>query len=232
MEKVDKVLTMPLIPLRGLSVFPYMVLHFDVGREKSVKALEEAMINDQKIFLTTQIDIDVDLPTSEDFYKIGTICKIKQMLKLPGDTIRVLVEGLSRGRVEEIIEEEPFFRAHITKFDEDQSKDREIEALMRSCLAAFEKYINVSNRTSPDSLLSVSSIEEPGRFADSLASHMALKIEQKQDIIEAIEPKRRLEVIYSILLSEIEIMEVEKEINERLESKSIKCKKSTTSENK
>lgn len=225
MEKVDKVLTMPLIPLRGLSVFPYMVLHFDVGREKSVKALEEAMINDQKIFLTTQIDIDVDLPTSEDFYKIGTICKIKQMLKLPGDTIRVLVEGLSRGRVEEIIEEEPFFRAHITKFDEDQSKDREIEALMRSCLAAFEKYINVSNRTSPDSLLSVSSIEEPGRFADSLASHMALKIEQKQDIIEAIEPKRRLEVIYSILLSEIEIMEVEKEINEKVRKQINKMQK-------
>lgn len=225
MEKVDKVLTMPLIPLRGLSVFPYMVLHFDVGREKSVKALEEAMINDQKIFLTTQLDIDIDLPTSEDFYKIGTICKIKQMLKLPGDTIRVLVEGLSRGRVEEIIEEEPFFRANITKFEEDQSKDREIEALMRSCLAAFEKYINVSNRTSPDSLLSVSSIEEPGRFADSLASHMALKIEQKQDIIEAIEPKRRLEVIYSILLSEIEIMEVEKEINEKVRKQINKMQK-------
>lgn len=225
MEKVDKVLTMPLIPLRGLSVFPYMVLHFDVGREKSVKALEEAMINDQKIFLTTQLDIDIDLPTSEDFYKIGTICKIKQMLKLPGDTIRVLVEGLSRGRVEEIIEEEPFFRANITKFEEDQSKDREIEALMRSCLAAFEKYINVSNRTSPDSLLSVSSIEEPGRFADSLASHMTLKIEQKQDIIEAIEPKRRLEVIYSILLSEIEIMEVEKEINEKVRKQINKMQK-------
>lgn len=225
MEKVEKVLTMPLIPLRGLSVFPYMVLHFDVGREKSVKALEEAMINDQKIFLTTQIDIDVDLPTSEDFYKIGTICKIKQMLKLPGDTIRVLVEGLSRGRVESLIEEEPFFRATITKFEEDQNKDRETEALMRSCLASFEKYINVSNRISPDVLLSVSSIEEPGRFADLLASNMVLKIEQKQDIIEAIEPKKRLEVIYSILLSEIEIMEVEKQINEKVRKQINKLQK-------
>lgn len=225
MEKMEKVLVMPLIPLRGLSVFPYMVLHFDVGREKSVKALEEAMINDQKIFLTTQIDIDVDLPTSEDFYKIGTICKIKQMLKLPGDTIRVLVEGLSRGRVEALIEEEPFFKAEIVKFEEDESKDRETEALMRSCLAAFEKYINVSNRTSPDSLLSVSTIEEPGRFADSLASHMVLKIEQKQEIIEAIEPKKRLEVIYSILLSEIEIMEVEKEINEKVRKQINKLQK-------
>ncbi len=225
MEKTEKMLVMPLIPLRGLSVFPYMVLHFDVGREKSVKALEEAMINDQKIFLTTQIDIDVDLPTSEDFYKIGTICKIKQMLKLPGDTIRVLVEGLSRGRVEALIEEEPFFKAEIVKFEEDENKDRETEALMRSCLAAFEKYINVSNRTSPDSLLSVSSIEEPGRFADSLASHMVLKIEQKQEIIEAVEPKKRLEVIYSILLSEIEIMEVEKQINEKVRKQINKLQK-------
>lgn len=225
MEKVEKMLTMPLIPLRGLSVFPYMVLHFDVGREKSVKALEEAMINDQKIFLTTQIDIDVDLPTSEDFYKIGTICKIKQMLKLPGDTIRVLVEGLSRGHVESLIEEEPFFRANIIKYEEDQNKDRETEALMRSCLASFEKYINVSNRISPDVLLSVSSIEEPGRFADLLASNMVLKIEQKQDIIEAIEPKKRLEVIYSILLSEIEIMEVEKQINEKVRKQINKLQK-------
>lgn len=225
MEKVDKMLTMPLIPLRGLSVFPYMVLHFDVGREKSVKALEEAMINDQKIFLTTQIDIDVDLPTAEDFYKIGTICKIKQMLKLPGDTIRVLVEGLSRGRVETLIEEEPFFRATVTKFEEDLSKDKEAEALMRSCLASFEKYINVSNRISPDVLLSVSSIDEPGRFADILASNMVLKIEQKQEIIESIEPKKRLEVIYSILLSEIEIMEVEKQINEKVRKQINKLQK-------
>lgn len=225
MEKADKTLVMPLIPLRGLSVFPYMVLHFDVGREKSVKALEEAMINDQKIFLSTQIDIDVDLPTAEDFYKIGTICKIKQMLKLPGDTIRVLVEGLSRGRVESIIEEEPFFRAHIVKFEEETTKDKEAEALMRSCLASFEKYINVSNRISPDVLLAVSSIEEPGRFADILASNMVLKIEQKQEIIEAIEPKKRLEAIYSILLSEIEIMEVEKQINEKVRKQINKLQK-------
>ncbi len=225
MEKVEKVLNMPLIPLRGLSVFPYMVLHFDVGREKSVKALEEAMINDQKIFLTTQIDIDVDLPTAEDFYKIGTICKIKQMLKLPGDTIRVLVEGLSRGRVETLIDEEPFFRASIIKFEEDETKDREAEALMRSCLSSFEKYITVSNRVSPDVLLSVSNIEEPGRFADILASNMILKIEQKQEIIEAIEPKKRLEVIYSILLNEIEIMEVEKDINEKVRKQINKLQK-------
>lgn len=216
METNDKIMSMPLIPLRGLSVFPYMVLHFDVGREKSIKALEEAMIYDQKIFLTTQRDIDVDLPSTEDFYEIGTICKIKQMLKLPGDAIRVLVEGVSRGRVEAVIFEEPYFKARILKIEEDTSRDRETEALMRSCLTAFEKYIAVSNRVSPEVMLSMTTIEEPGRFADVLASNMVLKTEQKQEILEAIEPKKRLTAIYGILLSEIEIMEVEKQINEKV----------------
>ncbi|SCZ78913.1 endopeptidase La [Acidaminobacter hydrogenoformans] len=225
METNDKILSMPLIPLRGLSVFPYMVLHFDVGREKSIKALEEAMIYDQKIFLTTQRDIDVDLPSTEDFYEIGTICKIKQMLKLPGDAIRVLVEGVSRGKVEGIIFEEPYFKARIMKIEEDTTRDRETEALIRSCLTAFEKYIAVSNRVSPEVMLSMTTIEEPGRFADVLASNMVLKTEQKQEILEAVEPKKRLTAIYSILLSEIEIMEVEKQINEKVRKQINKMQK-------
>ena len=225
METNDKIMSMPLIPLRGLSVFPYMVLHFDVGREKSIKALEEAMIYDQKIFLTTQRDIDVDLPSTEDFYEIGTICKIKQMLKLPGDAIRVLVEGVSRGKVEGIIFEEPYFKARILKMEEDISRDRETEALMRSCLTAFEKYIAVSNRVSPEVMLSMTTIEEPGRFADVLASNMVLKTEQKQEILEAVEPKKRLTAIYAILLSEIEIMEVEKQINEKVRKQINKMQK-------
>jgi len=225
METNDKIMSMPLIPLRGLSVFPYMVLHFDVGREKSIKALEEAMIYDQKIFLTTQRDIDVDLPSTEDFYEIGTICKIKQMLKLPGDAIRVLVEGVSRGKVEAIIFEEPYFKARILKIEEDISRDRETEALMRSCLTAFEKYIAVSNRVSPEVMLSMTTIEEPGRFADVLASNMVLKTEQKQEILEAVEPKKRLTAIYAILLSEIEIMEVEKQINEKVRKQINKMQK-------
>ncbi len=215
-QEIKKFVEMPLIPLRGLSVFPYMVLHFDVGRDRSIKALEEAMIKDQKIFLTTQMDIDVDLPEEGDFYNIGTICKIKQMLKLPGDAIRVLVEGLSRAKIEEILTEEPYFKASIQVFDEEDDKDKETEALMRACVNAFERYISVSNRVSPDIMVSVSTIEQPGRFADTLASHMVLKTEQKQHIIEAVTPKERLEVIYEMLLSEIEILEVEKDINDKV----------------
>ena len=119
MENEKKNINIPLIPLRGLSIFPYMVLHFDVGRKKSIKALEAAMAKDQRIFLTTQFDIDNDSPESTEFYKVGTICKIKQMLKLPGDAIRVLVEGLQRAHVDEIVDENPFFRVEVTLFEDE-----------------------------------------------------------------------------------------------------------------
>ncbi len=176
------------------------------------------MIKDQKIFLTTQMDIDVDLPEEGDFYEIGTICKIKQMLKLPGDAIRVLVEGLSRAKIAEVLHDEPYFKASIQVFDEEDVKDKETEALMRACVNAFERYISVSNRVSPDVMVSVSTIEQPGRFADTMASHMVLKTDQKQQIIEAVTAKERLEVIYEMLLSEIEILEVEKDINDKVRS--------------
>ncbi|MBN2898159.1 MAG: endopeptidase La [Clostridia bacterium] len=211
------IVEMPLIPLRGLSVFPHMVLHFDVGREKSIKALEEAMIIDQKIFLTSQKDMDVDSPTEEDFYEFGTVCKIKQMLKLPGDAIRVLVEGISRGKINQIIFDEPYFRAEVTKFEEEIiENDPEVEALKRGCLAAFEKYVAIGNKVSPDILISVSTITEMSRFVDVLASNVTLKLEQKQQLIETISVKERLEILYSLLLSEIEILEVEKQINDKV----------------
>ncbi len=216
-ENKAKNIELPLIPLRGLSVFPYMVLHFDVGRDRSIKALEEAMVNDQIIFLTTQKEIDVEIPTPEDFYEVGTVCKIKQMLKLPGDAIRVLVEGIYRGKIVEVLEEDPYFKVEIEKYivDEEQN-DKELEALMRAVLGAFDDYISVSTKISPEVLLSVSTIEEPGRLADVIASHMILKTEQKQEILEAFDPKDRLEVLYRMLLKEIEILEVEKEINTKV----------------
>ncbi len=208
---------MPLIPLRGLSVFPYMVLHFDIGRKRSIRALEQAMLKDQLIFLTTQIDMEQDLPSKMDFYQFGTVCKIKQMLKLPGDAIRVLVEGLYRGRVEKVEDEPEYFLVLVdVKEDENIPKDNEVEALMRGCLSEFEKYVSVKNRISPEVVNSVAGIEEAGRFADTIASHMLLRIEQKQKILEAVDPKARLHVLYETLLSEIEILEVEKDINEKV----------------
>ncbi len=218
---------LPLIPLRGLSVFPYMVLHFDVGRERSVSALEEAMVNDQLIFLTTQKEAEMDLPTIEDFYQVGTIAKIKQMLKLPGDAIRVLVEGINRGKILNIVQEDPYFKCEVQDelFDEELAGDKEIEALMRTVINSFEEYVSLSNRISPEVLISVTSIEEPGRLADVIVSHLVLKIEQKQEVLEAFEPKDRLEVLYKILIKEIEILEIERDINSKVKKQMNKLQK-------
>jgi ATP-dependent Lon protease len=225
MDNETKIVNMPLIPLRGLSVFPYMVLHFDVGRKKSIKALEAAMAKDQKIFLTSQFDIDIDSPGINDFYKVGTVCKIKQMLKLPGDAIRVLVEGIQRAEVAEIVEELPYFRVNVKTYFDSIEVDKETQALMRSCVSSFERYISVSNRVSPDVVLSVSSIDEPGRLADIIAAQITLKTEQKQALIDAIDVKLRLERLYGLLLTEIEILQVEKDINDKVKSQINKSQK-------
>ncbi len=228
MDEIKKnLIELPMIPLRGLTVFPNMVLHFDIGREKSIKALEEAMMMDQKIFLSSQMEVEVDLPTGSDFYKVGTVSKIKQMLKLPGDAIRVLVEGVDRGKIIEIIEETPFFRVEIEEYiDEDKIEvTKECEALMRTVINAFEEYISASTKISPEVLITVSSIEEPGRLADAAASHMILKTSQKQEILEALNPKERLEVLHQILLKEIEILEIENEIDKKVRKRLNKIQK-------
>jgi ATP-dependent Lon protease len=219
-EKKDKIKELPLIPLRGLSVFPHMVLHFDVGRERSIKALEEAMLDDQMIFLSSQKDATVDIPTVEDFYEIGTICKIKQMLKLPGDAIRVLVEGISRASIEEVTDDDPYFKCKVVEYlDEEVKMDKETEALMRNIVTEFENYIEASNRISPEIFLTVTSINEPGRLCDVIASNMVLRIDQKQDILDAIVVKDRLEVVYGLLVEEIEVLEIEREIQAKVKGK-------------
>ena len=225
MENDGKVINIPLIPLRGLSIFPYMVLHFDVGRKKSIKALEAAMAKDQRIFLTTQFDIDNDSPESTDFYKVGTICKIKQMLKLPGDAIRVLVEGIQRAEVNSILEDTPYFMVDVTAYVDSVEIDKETRALMRSCVTAFENYIATSNRVSAEVILSVTSIDEPGRLADTIAAQLTLKTEQKQEIINAVKVNDRLEKLYKLLLTEIEILEVEKNINDKVKNQINKSQK-------
>ncbi|OPJ56317.1 endopeptidase La [Alkalithermobacter paradoxus] len=219
--------TLPIIPLRGLSVFPYMVLHFDVGREKSINALEDAMVDEQLIFLTSQKEAEIDIPTVDDFYHVGTICKIKQMLKLPGDTIRVLVEGLSRAKIKEIIQEEPYYKAVLEEaiYDVESEKDKELEALMRSVLDTFEEYINIGNKISPEILLTLSDMTDPNRFVDTISANMVLKPSQKQEILEIFEPKERLEKIYKLLLEEIEVLEIEKKIGLRVKKQINKVQK-------
>ncbi|MFO7296218.1 MAG: LON peptidase substrate-binding domain-containing protein, partial [Clostridia bacterium] len=190
----NKFRRIPCLPLRGLTVFPYMVLHFDVGRHKSIAALEEAMINDQELLLVTQKDAKMDDPGFEDIYHVGTVSKIKQLLKLPGDTIRVLVEGLRRGRIVKCISTDPYFEVEIEEIEENDAEpgNLEQEALMRSVLDIFEDYVKLGNRVSPDILISVNAVEKPGQLADIIATNVLVKVEDKQSILEAFDPQDRL----------------------------------------
>ena len=226
--KIDHEL--PLIPLRGLAIFPYMILNFDIGREISLKALDQAMMDEELIFLTSQKEAEVDEPGEEDFYDVGTICKVKQMIKLPGDTVRVLVEGVSRGRVKKIEQEDGYFRAVIEEivFDSDNldsETEVEIEAFVRNVFDAFEEYINIGNRVSPEILISLADIEDVDRFIDTIAANIYLKSSQKQEILEEFDIRKRLELIYSILLEEIDILKIEKKITLRVKKQMNKVQK-------
>lgn len=205
----------PMIPLRGLTVYPNMVLHFDIGRDKSISALEEAMITDQLILLSAQRDPDTELPTFEDFFKVGTVARIKQMLKLPGDAIRVLVEGVSRAKIDEIMFDIPYFRCRITEVIEEDQEDipLKVQALMRTALANFEDYLRLNPKASPEVFLSVASVESPSRLADLIASNLDIKVDEKQSILEAFESEKRLEILNEILLREIEILNIEHDIS-------------------
>ncbi len=217
--------TMPLLPLRGVMVFPYMVIHLDVGREKSIKALEEAMLNDREIFLAAQKDAQHDDPQQNDIYQVGSVAEIKQLLKLPGGTIRVLVEGLSRGKIEEYLEEESYYRVRIVEYEEDTDKTSEITALMQNLINQFEQYVKLSKKIAPESVVGIVTIEEPHRLADLIAAHLNLKIPDKQALLEAIDIKTRLERLSLIIAGELEILELERKINMRVRKQMEKTQK-------
>lgn len=207
---------LPLLPLRGLLVYPTMVLHLDVGREKSIRALEQAMVDDNKILLATQEEVHIEEPDAEQIYSIGTVARVKQMLKLPNGTIRVLVEGLQRAKIEEYLQQEDYFVVSITYLQDEKAEQNEVEALMRSLLGHFEQYIKLSKKVSPETLTSVTDIEEPGRLADVIASHLPLKMKDKQEILETTNIKERLEILLTILNNEREVLELERKIGNRV----------------
>ncbi|MGJ7912326.1 endopeptidase La [Neobacillus sp. LXY-1] len=209
-------LIVPLLPLRGLLVYPTMVLHLDVGREMSVQALEKAMVDDHLIFLTTQKDVSIDEPSEDDLYKYGTLTKVKQMLKLPNGTIRVLVEGLNRAEIETFHEEEDYYSVNIITYEDEESKDVEDQALMRTMLDYFEQYIKLSKKISAETFATVSDIEEPGRMADLIASHLPIRLKDKQEILETIDIKQRMNRVIDIIYNEKEVLNLEKKIGQRV----------------
>lgn len=217
--------TLPLLPLRGILVFPYMIIHLDVGREKSVKALEAAMLAERQIVLATQMDAQIDTPTPEEIYRCGTVAEIKQLLKLPGGTIRVLVEGLRRARIESYLETEDFFQVEVSEAVEDVQATPAVEAYKRNMVEAFEKWAKLSKKIPPETLVSVLSINESGRLADLIASHLALKLEDKQMLLEALDVEERLEKLCDILARELEILELEKKISGQVRKQMEKTQK-------
>jgi len=206
----------PLLPLRGLLVYPSMVLHIDVGRARSVAALEHAMLNDNQIFLATQKDLRIESPEKEDLYTIGTLVNVKQMLKLPNGTLRILVEGISRGEIQEYYEDKSFTSVSVELHEDPTSKDAETEALMRTLLSYFEKYAKSSNKITTETIDSVVDIDEPGRLADVIASHLPLKIAEKQEILSIYNIKKRLDNLIIRLHDEQEVLNLEKKINSKV----------------
>lgn len=206
----------PLLPLRGVLVYPTMVLHLDVGRDKSIQALEQAAMDENIIFLAMQKEMNIDDPKEDDIYSVGTVAKVKQMLKLPNGTLRVLVEGLHRAEVVEFIEEENVVQVSIKTVTEEVEADLEEKALMRTLLEHFEQYIKVSKKVSNETFATVADVEEPGRLADLIASHLPIKTKQKQEILEIISVKERLHTLISIIQDEQELLSLEKKIGQKV----------------
>ncbi|MFD2211063.1 endopeptidase La [Virgibacillus halophilus] len=214
----NNTLQLPLLPLRGMLVFPTMVLHLDVGREKSIAALEKAMMNDHSIFLATQKKSSINTPQADDIYQVGTVAAVKQMIKLPNDTVRVLVEGLYRAKITTFEETEQKYVVTTEKLIEVEGDKNEEEALMRYLLQQFEKYLEVSRKITKETFATVSDIDEPGRVADIVASHLPLKISDKQKLLELVDREARLRHLIGLISNEQKVLELEKKIGQRVKT--------------
>lgn len=216
---------LPLLPLRGLLIFPSMVLHLDVGRDKSVAALEKAMMGDQIIFLAAQKKVSLNEPTPEDIYRVGTLAKVKQMLKLPNGTHRVLVEGIKRGEIIQYQENDIEFIVEVKEITDIHGETYEEEALKRSLLDQFEQYINVSRKITRETFMTIADIDEPGRLADMIASHLPLKITDKQDLLATENIVERMEKLVKLITDEKKILDLERKIDQQVKASMEKTQK-------
>ncbi len=207
---------LPLLPLRDVVVFPHMVIPLFVGRPKSIKALEAAMEEGKNVVLVAQKSAAKDEPNPEDLYDVGTVSTILQMLKLPDGTVKVLVEGVQRARIERVLTEKANFEAEIDLIVGEEPDSNEVEAMRRTLLAQFDQYVKLNKKIPPEVLTSLSGIDGAGRLSDTIAAHLPLKLEQKQQILEMFNVGRRLEQLLQLLETEIDIMQVEKRIRGRV----------------
>ncbi|MEQ8154521.1 MAG: endopeptidase La [Clostridiaceae bacterium] len=221
---------LPLIPLRGITIFPNMVTHFDVGREKSIAAIEEAMVKEQGVFLVSQKDAKIEEPNENDIYSIGTVCQVKQLLKMPGDTVRVLVEGIERGKIAKYIEGDQFLEGEIESVSDNYEKykeDPEFKAALRKLGDEFSEFIELSNNNNSfaEEDFDFEEEDEPGKFADLIASSLMLKQKVRQELLETLDIKERFEKLLIIIENETEVLKLEKKIGFKVKKKIDKLQK-------
>jgi ATP-dependent Lon protease len=207
---------LPVLPLRDIVVFPHMIVPLFVGREKSVRALEAVMKDDKQILLVAQKSASQDDPGIDDIYRVGTVSTILQLLKLPDGTVKVLVEGSRRARITGFGETEAYFEAKVERIDDRDGDPKEMEALGRSVVTQFEQYLKLNKKIAPEVLVSLNQIEEPSKLADTVSSHLSLKIAEKQELLETAPVGERLERVFGHMESEIGVLQVEKRIRNRV----------------
>jgi ATP-dependent Lon protease len=215
-ETMNKTIELPLLPLRDVVVYPHMVIPLFVGREKSVEALEAAMASDKQILLLAQKNPTDDDPDSDGLYRMGTVATVLQLLKLPDGTVKVLVEGEQRGNIERFVEAKGYSRAEVQLIEDTEAPDRESEVFVRSLMSQFEQYVQLGKKVPAEVLSSLNGIDDPGRLVDTMAAHMALKLEQKQEILEIVDLAERVEHVLALLDAEIDLLQVEKRIRGRV----------------
>ncbi|WP_332682182.1 endopeptidase La [Bosea sp. (in: a-proteobacteria)] len=208
--------TYPVLPLRDIVVFPHMIVPLFVGREKSIRALEEVVKNDGLILLATQKNAGDDDPETKDIYEIGTLARVLQLLKLPDSTVKVLVEGVGRAKALAYSADDSFYQAEAVALEEESGKKVEVEALGRSVISEFESYVKLNKKISPEIVAAVSQIDEPAKLADTVASHLAVKIADRQAVLEVMNVAHRLEKVLSLMESEMSVLQVEKRIRSRV----------------
>ena len=224
-EKPVRGRQVPLLPLRDIIVFPYMVVPLFVGREKSINALEEAMNNGKKILLSAQKEAKAHDPSPHDIFEVGTLGTIIQLLRLPDQTVKVLVEGKCRARINRFVPNDKFFLVEADEIAEQVDHTQELEALMRTIKATFESYVKLNKQIPPEMLGTVAAIDDAARLADTIIAHLKLKLADKQELLETMEPQKRLERLYELMQGEIEILQVERKIRTRVKRQMEKTQK-------
>ncbi len=228
MSESSSVSLFPVLPLRDIVVFPHMIVPLFVGREKSVRALEDVMKDDKQILLVTQKNAAQDDPSTDDIYKVGTVGTVLQLLRLPDNTVKVLVEGVKRARVLRYTDNDEFFQAEAEVLPDVEGQGQELQALSRAVVSQFEQYIKLNKKIPPEVLVSINQIEDIGKLADTVAQHLNIKISDKQALLEVPTISERLERVYAFMESEIGVLQVEKRIRNRVKRQMEKTQREST----